>query len=53
MEKFKCMICGHVYDPAKGEPKQGLKAGIDFADLPGDWICPICGAAKDRFKAAV
>jgi len=50
MEKFKCMICGHVYDPAKGEPKQSLESGIDFADLPAGWTCPVCGAAKEKFK---
>ncbi|MDD1702712.1 MAG: rubredoxin [Methanoregula sp.] len=20
MDKYRCMMCGHVYDPAKGEP---------------------------------
>ncbi|WP_298665763.1 rubredoxin [uncultured Methanofollis sp.] len=50
MEKFQCMICGHIYDPAKGEPKQKIKAGTAFADLPDDWTCPVCTAPKTKFK---
>jgi rubredoxin len=50
MEKYQCMVCGHIYDPAKGEPKQKISAGIAFADLPDDWVCPVCGAAKTKFK---
>jgi len=45
-----CMICGHVYDPDVGEPKQGIAPGVAFADLPVDWTCPICGAAKTMFR---
>ena len=22
MDKYRCMMCGHVYDPAKGEPRE-------------------------------
>lgn len=24
--------------------------GVRFADLPEDWICPICGAGKNGFS---
>jgi rubredoxin len=50
MEKYTCAICGHVYDPAKGEPLQNLLPGIDFADLPENWQCPVCGASKKNFR---
>lgn len=52
MTKFICMICGHEYDPEKGEPKQDIPAGIQFHALPGEWTCPICGAEKRLFKEA-
>lgn len=53
MEKYRCMICGHIYDPAKGEPKQNIAPGTAFEDLPDDWVCPVCGASKAQFKPVV
>jgi rubredoxin len=50
MERYVCSVCGYVYDPAVGDPDAGIKKGVLFADLPDDWICPICGAAKDQFS---
>jgi rubredoxin len=50
MEKYTCAICGHMYDPKKGEPLQNLLPGIEFADLSENWQCPICGASKKNFK---
>lgn len=45
MEKWVCQACGYVYDPTDGVPP-----GAHFEDLPDDWACPVCGAAKDQFK---
>lgn len=42
MAKYLCTVCQWVYD----EEKEGTK----FADLPEDWVCPICGAEKDVFE---
>jgi len=50
MEKYVCMVCGYVYDPAAGDPDNGVEPGTAFADVPDDWSCPICGAAKDQFE---
>jgi rubredoxin len=50
MGKYVCMICGHEYDPEKGEPKQNIRAGIEFSALPADWTCPVCGAEKRLFR---
>lgn len=50
MKKYKCTICGYVYDPAVGDPDNGIKAGTAFEDLPEDWECPICNAGKEEFK---
>lgn len=46
---FICPICAYVYDPAEGDPDQEVKPGTSFADVPEDWICPICAAAKSVF----
>ena len=48
--KYECLVCGYVYDPAKGDPDGGIAPGTSFADLPADWECPECGAAKDMFE---
>ncbi len=50
MEKYRCTVCGYVYDPEKGDPDSGVPAGTIFADLPDDWVCPVCGAPKDAFE---
>ena len=50
MKKYKCDICGYIYDPAKGDPDGDIDAGTAFSDLPDDWVCPECGASKDDFS---
>jgi rubredoxin len=50
MDKFICTICGHVYDPAHGEPGQNIPAGTPFEKLPPDWECPVCFSGKDKFE---
>ncbi len=48
--KYKCTICDYIYDPAVGDADTGIPAGTAFEDLPDDWVCPICGAAKADFE---
>jgi len=43
MEKWECMVCGYVYDPAENDD-------VPFENLPDDWVCPDCGAGKDMFE---
>lgn len=50
VKKYVCDVCGYVYDPEKGDPESGVEPGIAFEDLPDDWVCPLCGAAKDQFS---
>jgi rubredoxin len=50
MEKYVCTVCGYVYDPAVGDPDNGVEPGTPFAKLPDDWVCPVCGASKDQFE---
>ena len=52
MDKYKCEVCGYVYDPAVGDPDNGVDAGTPFEKLPEDWVCPVCGASKADFEAA-
>jgi len=52
MQKYKCLVCGYIYDPAVGDPENGVKAGTAFEDLPADWGCPRCRAGKDEFEPA-
>ncbi len=39
-----------MYDPAEGDPDNGIVAGTKFEDLPDDWTCPVCGATKEDFE---
>ena len=41
MAKYKCQLCGYIYD----EDKEKVK----FEDLPDDWKCPMCFAPKSMF----
>ncbi|MEG0988488.1 MAG: rubredoxin [Clostridium sp.] len=50
MKKYICTICGFVYDEAAGIPAAGIAPGTRWEDLPSDWVCPLCGAAKADFK---
>lgn len=50
--KYKCTICGYIYDPEKGDPDGGIAPGTPFEDIPDNWTCPICGASKDQFEKA-
>jgi len=49
MAKYECNVCGYIYDPEAGDPENGVPAGTPFEKLPEDWVCPMCGAAKDEF----
>jgi rubredoxin len=49
MKKYKCKICGYVYDPEAGEPRRGTAPGTPFEDLKNEWRCPQCGAGLNRF----
>lgn len=50
MDKYRCIVCGYVYDPQKGDPDSGIDPGTSFESLSNDWICPSCGATKDMFE---
>lgn len=47
---WECQICGWIYDEAKGWPEDGIAPGTRWEDIPDDWCCPECGAAKQDFE---
>ena len=50
MKKYVCSVCGYIYDEAEGIPDDGIAPGTKWVDLPEDWVCPRCGAAKSEFE---
>jgi len=50
MKKYKCTICKYEYDPAQGDPTQGIAPGTPFEALPADWKCPRCKQGKEKFE---
>jgi rubredoxin len=50
MDKYVCVLCGYVYDPAIGDPEHDIAPGVAFENLPDDWVCPVCGADKSAFE---
>jgi len=50
MDKWRCIICGYVYDPEIGDLNSGTPPGTPFEQLADTWICPVCGAPKDQFE---
>jgi flavin reductase (DIM6/NTAB) family NADH-FMN oxidoreductase RutF/rubredoxin len=50
MVKYKCRLCGWIYDPVIGDKESGIAAGTPFDKIPDDWQCPVCGAGKADFE---
>lgn len=48
--KYKCSVCGYIYNPEEGDPEADIAPGTPFEELPVDWHCPVCGASKDEFE---
>jgi rubredoxin len=50
MARYICSVCGYEYDPEVGDPDGGVEPGTPFENIPDDWVCPVCGAAKNQFQ---
>ena len=50
MDKYRCTVCGYIYDPETGDPDGGIAPDTPFDELPDSWVCPVCGATKDEFE---
>lgn len=48
--RYKCSVCGYIYDPEAGDPQNDVAPGTPFEDLPPEWSCPVCGAPVDEFE---
>lgn len=51
MTKWRCTLCGWIYDPQKGLPGKNIAPGTRFEDIPTNFRCPKCGAMKKWFRA--
>jgi len=50
MSKWRCILCGYIFDPEEGDPDNDVAPDTPFEDLPGEWVCPDCGASKEDFE---
>ena len=50
MQKYRCTVCGYIYDPAIGDSTQNVAVGTAFEALPEGWVCPDCGVGKEMFE---
>ena len=50
MKKYKCDVCGWIYDEKTGDPEIGIEPGTKFEDRPDDFECPLGGVGKDSFS---
>ena len=50
MKRYMCLICGHIYDEAVGDPDTGIAPGTKWEDVPPNWTCPECGARKEDYE---
>ncbi|MCL2866342.1 MAG: rubredoxin [Clostridia bacterium] len=50
MRKYKCAVCGYVYNEAAGIPGKGIAPGTNWDDVPSNFLCPVCKAPKSMFK---
>jgi len=47
---MRCRTCSWVYDPAAGEPGQGVEPGTAWDEVPDTFLCPECFMGKDDFE---
>jgi rubredoxin len=52
MKKYRCTVCGFIYDPEEGDPDSGIMPGTPFEDIPDNWTCPVCCVSKQDFVLA-
>ena len=50
MKTYQCVVCGHIYDEAAGDPGASIAPGTLWADVPASYECPDCGVGKDDFE---
>jgi rubredoxin len=53
MNTYVCVVCGHIYEEAEGDPANGIAPGTRWADVPEDWVCEGCGVTKADFELQI
>lgn len=48
--KYKCTVCGYIYDPEIGDQENGIAKGTIFEEIEESWACPLCEADKSFFE---
>lgn len=51
--QYICDVCGWVYDEEAGAPEMGIAPGTQFADLPEEFVCPLCAVGKEHFQEMI
>jgi rubredoxin len=46
LARWVCLECHYIYDPVKGDPKNGIPAGTPWEKVPDSWRCPECKILK-------
>ena len=46
LTRWVCLECHWIYDPEKGDPKNGVPAGTPWENVPDTWRCPECKILK-------
>ncbi len=50
--KYRCKVCGYIYDPEKGDyDGRIIFPGTPFEDVPPNWVCSVCGVGRGEFEA--
>ena len=52
MSRYRCPVCGYVYDEGEGHPREGFPPGTPWSEIPDDWACPDCGV-RDKIDFEV
>lgn len=52
MKAWQYIVCGDVYDVAKGGPDHGIASGTRVEDVPDHGSCPDCGVSKMDYGTA-
>lgn len=50
MKKYRCKVCGYLYDPQVGDAANDIPSGVPFAQLPDGWSCPCCREGAWAFE---
>lgn len=49
-KKYRCLICGFIYDEEAGLPEEGIAPGTTLENIPKEWVCPDCGVDISDFE---